>query len=674
MKIADKKIKVLFVIDSLDIGGAEKLLSSTIKYLNKDNFGIAVIFLTGSGFLLKQAHMADIQTFGPVLINERNFLLAIYRILKYIRVFKCDIIHTHLFYSNIYGRIAAWLAGVPVVVSSLHNPDYTYEANSGIYFKIRKFLDRITGRRINDCFIAVSDAVKNDFLTNFGFDNIITLYNGIELGALESNRPILDKKGEITILNVGRLHPQKGQDVLIEAFNLLSNAYPNLKLLIAGAGQREEYLKNLTAGYGLTNKVEFLGKHSEIKKILNLADIFVLPSLYEGFGIALIEAMAFGIPVVATSVGGVNEIIEDNKDGILVKPGNALEIAQAVKGLIDQPALARKLALNARAKVCEKFDIRFKVKQLEAVYQKLISNKRCPVCGSFKIRKTLFGGYNYSGNKYDIVGCRKCGFMFLSPMPEEDVLNTIYQDSDYFDNYYVSENGHSGYIKAMHECDNDCLSTLEVIKNYKSGGKMLDVGCAAGRFLSHAREFGYNVYGVEPNKALADYANENMKINVLNRHFDQSCFSGVQFDIIYLADVLEHLPLLRPSLEIMRGRLNDDGILVLKQPLTYNFNLFNLFLKINMFFKQDRHSSNHPAHLWEFTASSLKKFLLDNNWQIVYWNVYETMAKTLPKEKSGGIKNGFYRSFKDISSRISNSRFLKERDWGDRVTAICRIN
>lgn len=373
----------MFIIDTLEIGGAEKLLLSNLIHLDKSRFQIAVIYLTGSGALLHQAELPDIRIFGPLIQNEKNILLGVLRIVKCIKMFNCDIVHTHLYYANIYGRIASWLAKVPVVISTLHNSDYTYDTNESLQFKFKKFLDKITGNSINTCFFAVSDVVKNDFQKSLGFKNIMTLYNSIDIESFSRQEQDSDsirkkfglKNNDRIILNVGRLHAQKGQLDLIRAFNILHGTYPDLKLLIVGNGLKEKELKTIVHDLGLNDKVKFLGEIREIEEIYKIADVFVLASLYEGFGMVVIEAMASAVPVVATAVDGINEIAESYKDAILISPRSPRQIASAINELLDKPALARKLVENAKTKVQDKFDIRKKIKETEDIYLKLIRSK-----------------------------------------------------------------------------------------------------------------------------------------------------------------------------------------------------------------------------------------------------------------------------------------------------------
>lgn len=676
----DKKIRLMFIIDTLEIGGAEKLLLSNLIHLDKIRFQIAVIYLTGNGALLRQLKLPGVRIFGPLIKNENNIFLGVLKIVRCIRTFNCDIVHTHLYYANIYGRIASWLTKVPVVISTLHNPDYTYESNTSLRFKFRKFFDKITGNSINTCFFAVSDTVKNDFQKNLGFRNILTIYNSIDIEnfshpAQDSDRIRkslgLTKKDRI-ILNVGRLHVQKGQSDLIEAFNILYGSYPGLKLLIVGSGLKEKELKNKANSLGLKDNVKFLGEIREIEEIYKIADIFVLSSLYEGFGMVVIEAMASAVPVVATLVDGINEIAESYKDAILVPPRSPGQIALAIKELLDKPALAQQLVENAQTKVQDRFNVRKKIKEMEDIYLRLIQSKKCLNCGILSPRKTLFGGYRYLGRQYDIMRCNHCGLMFLHPMPSEETLYEIYRNQEYFNNYFISKNQPVSYIQAMDDYNDDDFKTLEIISRYKPSGSLLDVGCAAGRFLRNARQYGYNVFGVEPNKVLADHAKENFNLSVVNDFLRNGSFPDHSFDIICLADTLEHLPFLKESLEIARTKLNNDGILVIKQPLTYNASLFNACLALNMLLKHDKYSANPPSHLWEFTASSLKKFLLQNNWEIIHWLVFETKAKALTEEKQKTLKSIAYSKLKNFSSHISNHRLLKNLELGDRAVTICQ--
>lgn len=303
-----------------------------------------------------------------------------------------------------------------------------------------------------------------------------------------------------------------------------------------------------------------------------------------------------------------------------------------------------------------------------------MTNSACILCNSKYWDNTLWGGYLFKEKKFNIVRCKKCGFMFIDPLPSQNELDSIYESQEYFDNYFISKNKLASYIQAMEDYSSTDLEILEVIKQYKPSGKILDIGCAAGRFLRNARKYGYKPYGVEPNKPLANYARDQLNLEVLNDNFNKNCFPDEYFDVIYLGDILEHLRNPIEALKIIRKKIYKNSILVINQPLTYNRSLFNTFLHLNMILKRNKHSNYPPTHLWEFTAYSLKKFLTLNHCQIIHWHLFETPPKPLLEEKKGTLKGIMHPIIKKLSAFFSNNRALNRFGMGNRAWIVCRMN
>ncbi len=461
-------VKILYLFEHLNLGGAEQLLLTTLKYLDRNEFFPLVYCLRENGKISKEIEKLGIKV---VTLNKKIHLLNLSLIFELVRIFKKEkpqILHTNLFFPNIYGRIAAKLSGTKTIVTSLHNPDYSFENNGRWTFELRKLIDKCSAKLTNTSFIAVSDFVKKDFQTQLGFKNIKVLHNYIDTRRFDNldncdkkiKRDELEiKKSDILILNVGRLHPQKGQIYLIEAFSLLCKKNHNLKLIIVGKGIMEGELKQKVNALGLGSNVKFLKDRRDIPELMSISDIFVFPSLYEGFGIALVEAMASGLPVIASDVDSLKEIVEQNIDGILIEKENPQILAETIQELVNNDKRRAFLGKNARKKAIAMFDAIAGIERLKDIYKCLISdgngNKisilsktttkqsdQCLVCNNRFFKNTLFGGYSYLDTKYNIVKCAKCGFMCLDPLPSKEVLGNIYNTDDYFDTYYP--NGYSG--------------------------------------------------------------------------------------------------------------------------------------------------------------------------------------------------------------------------------------
>ena len=375
------KIKVLHIIQTLGCGGAENLLKYSLKNIDKNRFSVKVICLSKPLNLKKELEDVGIPVFCLDLNNIYNFGYIIFRLCRLFIKEDPDIIHTHLFFPSIYGRIAGKITGVKRVITTLHNPDYTYENNGRWTYKFRKLLDRYTSRICNNYFIAVSNFVKKDFEKQLGFSDIKVLYNCVDSSIFNRYDSVAagSKRNEFgfnednfIILNIGRLHPQKGQLCLIEAFNLAYKKNNKCRLVIIGSGYLENDLKDKAKKMNLDKEVVFLKDRKDIPGILRMSDIFVFPSLYEGFGIALVEAMASGLPVIASKIDVLKEIVDDGINGILVENNDHIKLSEAISSLIDNIELRHYLSGNAKEKVVKLFDLADYVKKLEDIYQKLI--------------------------------------------------------------------------------------------------------------------------------------------------------------------------------------------------------------------------------------------------------------------------------------------------------------
>lgn len=296
----------------------------------------------------------------------------------------------------------------------------------------------------------------------------------------------------------------------------------------------------------------------------------------------------------------------------------------------------------------------------------------CIVCGYKHYRKIIYGGYKYLNNKYDIVRCLKCRFMFLNPTPEEGILDEVYKSSAYFNNYYIEGVPTLNYLEGIDYVSAKMLENIRLLKRFKKGGRLLDVGCAGGRFLKIAKNEGYDCVGIEPNSDMAAFVEKELHIPVKNTKIQAGLFKEAEFDIIHLGDIMEHVVNLEESFELFTKWLKRDGLLFIEQPLTYNRSLFNLFLRLNMFVLRQRYSYNPPFHLWEFNPITLRRFLNKHRYTILYNEVFENRAKRLLVYKNPKLKNYISHVLKDTSSFISNLFLFKPLKLGDRAVVVCK--
>ena len=385
------RIKVLFIIETLDIGGAEKLLLSTLKYIDRDRFKPVVIFLFKGDTLQKNLEDIGVEVFGPVLKdydvpslkNAFDFFRCIRLVKKEIQSIKPDIIHTHLFFANIYGRLAGRAAGVKKIISTYHCTDYTHNIKNSLKFKIRKMLDLLSGKFLTHMIIAGNEAVKIDVETHLKFNNLVLIYNGIDVNEflvpsnkeeiLSLKKELLLEENDVILLNIGRLDHQKGQEYLLKALPLVIKSNTNVKLLIAGVGPLEKELKELANNLNIEKKVRFLGKREDIQKIIKMSDLFVFPSIFEGMAIAPMEVMACKRPIITSDYLGAREVVTNKVEGFIVPTRNEDQLAESITKLINAPSLRKEMGEKAFIKVSSKFNISKNVKEIEEGYISLLN-------------------------------------------------------------------------------------------------------------------------------------------------------------------------------------------------------------------------------------------------------------------------------------------------------------
>ncbi len=372
-----RPFSVAYLVPSLDYGGSETLLLSFLKFLDNERFTPEVHCFYHAGKLSQEFRDEGIT------VHEWNAPkrdpLTFFRMISCLRRKRFDILHTHLF--DRQGRVAGYLGGIPVIVTTYHLVT-DWDTGGGLSERIKVSIDSLTSR-LNDRIIAVSDEVRKNAIEKGGIqaDKIVTIPNGIDTSFYRSvpiNETLRDElglRGKRVILAIGRLVEQKGHSYLIRAAGKLKQQYPDISVLIIGEGPLELTLKSQIGQEGLTDEIRLLGVRRDIPELMALSDIYVMPSIYEGLPITLLEAMASEKPIVATSVDGIRGVIEDDVHGLLVPPRDESTLAEALSMLLGNRGLAALLAENSRKTAEENFDIRLHVRRIEDIYLQLAAEK-----------------------------------------------------------------------------------------------------------------------------------------------------------------------------------------------------------------------------------------------------------------------------------------------------------
>jgi glycosyltransferase involved in cell wall biosynthesis len=364
------------------MGGAERGLVLTLRYLDRSRFEPEVAYLWGPAPLREDLESLKIPVHHVGARRGAGALLSIPKVTRLLRDGRFDAVHTAVVWASILGRIAGRRAGVKVI-SHIANvePDAARdrELSRAVARKARLVarLDEWTGRRSVDRFVAITEAVKAHPIRGASWDRgrIDVVLRGQDLetlraeGAAEPDPPIEDR-GDPSFVCVARLSPQKGHRYLIEAMARVVAELPKARLLLAGDGALRAELAERAAALG--DRVAFLGERRDARALVARADAFVFPSLWEGQGNALLEAMALGAPIVATRIPAVEETLTDGVDALLVPPADAGALADALIRIGRDRGLARRLGAAA-ARTARRFDIAETTRALEDVYARVFA-------------------------------------------------------------------------------------------------------------------------------------------------------------------------------------------------------------------------------------------------------------------------------------------------------------
>lgn len=353
----EPRLCVVHVTPGLDMGGLEKLLVEFARHTDRERFALHFVVLGHRGVLAE-----EIEACGwPVTVlgqpdGLRPSLLL--RLARRLRHWQADVIHTHDDRAHLYGTLAGRLARVPRILHTRHG-------RSPQLSRRQKMLVSIAARWV-DHFVCVSeDSADLAMRQGVRAAKVRAICNGIDTQRFAFTGPQPDGPAVI----VARLSPEKDIDTLLRAAALVVKRDAAFRLEIAGDGPCGTALRQTCSDLGLDGTVRFLGQVRDVSGLLARAGLFVLSSRSEGISLTLLEAMACGLPLVATRVGGNPEVIAEGETGILVPPENPPALADALLRLRSDPQIGVRLGEAGRRRVEEHFDIRRMVAQYETLYQ-----------------------------------------------------------------------------------------------------------------------------------------------------------------------------------------------------------------------------------------------------------------------------------------------------------------
>ena len=314
-----------------------------------------------------------------------EYPMGMIRLARHLRRERIDILHTHLFEPSVIGLIAGTLARTYPRVITRHYSDYHTRINKKWHVR----LDRLC-TRLSQAVIAVSHHTA-DYLIEVEKaprEKVYLVLNGIDFerirlsdaGARERIRREFRAENEHLLIIVARLHPEKGHHYLFQALpEIRRSASKRVRLLVAGDGPFDKAYREQVRSIGCDDMVSFLGFRKDSPDLIAAADIVVLPSLAEAFGLVLTEALYLGTPIVATRVGGIPEIVDDGVDGTLVPPADSRTLAHAILDLLENPERRQRLAGAGREKVMRRFRFEDMVRSYEDIYAiAKLNHRRAP--------------------------------------------------------------------------------------------------------------------------------------------------------------------------------------------------------------------------------------------------------------------------------------------------------
>jgi glycosyltransferase involved in cell wall biosynthesis len=365
------KIKVLHLFVTLPVGGAEDLLAGIITGLDPARFIPEVACLGQAGPVGEELRRQGQAVFHLGLdIKKDSLFRIVHKLREFLKERQPQILHTHLYHPNLYGRLAGLGLGLKGMVASVHNAYTRVKFHRCLWNNV---LGRMTDRILVSSSQVYQDVRRYDRIPA---SKILLLPYGIRMSEL--NLP-LDKtaaKAELGISGfclgtIGRLEEQKGQEFLLAAIPEISRHIPDLQVIIIGDGRLRSKLENQVRTLGIQELVHFLGTRRDLPQLYRAMDIFVLPSLWEGLPLVLLKAMAAGLPVIATRVSGAEDIIADGENGRLIPPRQPEALARAVIDLHARPELWPVWGQQARETIRRTYSLEAMLTRLQLLYEEL---------------------------------------------------------------------------------------------------------------------------------------------------------------------------------------------------------------------------------------------------------------------------------------------------------------
>lgn len=353
-----KRINILHFLSLAEIGGTELMVYSLIKSLDKERFNNQVCFLEAKGPLTYHYQHLGIKT-HHLNFSKRNFLISLIKLFRLLKRDKFDMLNIYGLRAHVIGRVLGRLAGARVIIGGLHS-QISSDKGNGLVRYAGLYLDKLTFPLLT-AYIA-NNKTSIDYMAENGFDTgkIKYIPNGIELDEfrrptdkLKTHKtlPFKVDSNSVIITCVANLRPLKNHIMLLKGITPILKENHDLKLLLVGGGDTQKEVLNYIDRHNFQDSIFLLGVRNDVPEILSISDIFVLTSLWEGMPGSIMEAMAAGLPVVATNVGDIKELVDDGKNGFLVEVGDIDGLSKKIKILLEDKRLRKQMGQEGSKKI-----------------------------------------------------------------------------------------------------------------------------------------------------------------------------------------------------------------------------------------------------------------------------------------------------------------------------------
>ncbi len=372
------RIKICVMLPRLRIGGAEMQVLGLLANIDRLRFEPHLCVFTRGDAKMEEAARRNVESFTCLDFRWRKLPVVFPRLVRYLKRERFDILHAHLAMADSFGRIAARFAGVPVLMTTEHGKHLW---KGRLYLMMERILARSTDMRI-----CVSDDIARIRVNRESTpdEKLVVIPNSVDpapfRGAVKGRATVMAEFGwdveDPLVVTVGRLVVAKAYPSLVETVSFLKEEFPSVRCLIAGDGPCREEIEEAVERYGVSGNVTVPGARRDIPDLLSACDVFVLSSIREGLPVSLLEAMASGCAIAATTAGGISEAVRDGESALLVPPDEPRALAGAIGRLLGNREFAARFGENASRVIDERYNAAAVTRKIEDIYTRLAAAVR----------------------------------------------------------------------------------------------------------------------------------------------------------------------------------------------------------------------------------------------------------------------------------------------------------